>query len=100
MLTILNVNKLYQYSFDKDWLVDSIRETDNWYHFVLLRKNPLTVKIDDVKKLSLNRIAESSGEYKFTLDDKRIGYSVTLDYIKDINNLVNKFTEIMGGLQR
>ena len=53
MLTILNVNKLYQYSFDKDWLVDSIRETDNWYHFVLLRKNPLTGKIDDVKNYLL-----------------------------------------------
>ena len=100
MLTILNVNKLYQYAFDKDWLVDSISETDDCYHFVLLRRNPLTSKIDDVRKLSLNRIAESSGEYKFKLDDNQIGYAVTLEYIKTINNLVNKFTEIMGGLQR
>jgi len=100
MLTILNVNKLNQYAFDKHWLVDSIRETDIWYHFVLYHKNPLTGKIDDIRKLSLNRVAESSGEYKFALDDERIGYAVTLDYIKDINNLVNKFTEIMGGLQR
>lgn len=100
MLTILNVNKLYKYSFDKDWLLDSISETDNWYHFVLLRRNPLTGKIDDVRKLSLNRVAESGGDYKFALDDKRIGYAVTLEYIKTINNLVNKFTEIMGGLQR
>jgi hypothetical protein len=100
MLTILNVNKLNRYAFDKVWTIDTIHERENWYNFVLLRKNPLTGKIDDVRKLSLNRIAESGGEYKFTLDDKPIGYAVTLDYIKDINNLVNKFTEIMGGLQR
>jgi hypothetical protein len=100
MLTILNVNKLNQYAFDKHWLADSISETENWYHFVLVRKNPLTGKIDDVRKLSLNRVAKSGGEYSFRLDNKRIGYVVTLDYIKDINNLVNKFTEIMGGLQR
>ncbi len=100
MLTILNVNKLNRYSFDKVWTVDTIHERENWYNFVLLRKNPLTGKIDDVRKLSLSRVAESSGEYKFTLDDKPIGYAITLEYIKTINNLVNKFTEIMGGLQR
>ncbi len=100
MLTILNVNKLNQYAFDKVWTIDTIHEKENWYNFVLLRKNPLTGKIDDVRKLSLNRVAESSGEYRFRLDDKPIGYAVTLEYIKTINNLVNKFTEIMGGLQR
>ena len=58
MLTIDNIEKIKQYSYDVVWSCDSIRETDLHYHFVMERRN-IGGKIDDVKKITICRKADT-----------------------------------------
>ena len=102
MLTIDNIEKIKQYSFDVQWTCDSINETPNFYHFIVERRKG-GGKICDVKKITLCREQDYSISdyknglvYQLYLDDMATKFVVTADYIKDIINLVNTFTEILG----
>lgn len=107
MLTIDNIEKIKQYTYDVVWSCDSINETDNFYHFVMERRN-IGGKIDDVKKITICRNADSvysvgksytdptTKIYRMYLDDKNTKYVLTSDYIKDMINVVNTFTQILA----
>lgn len=99
MLIIENLDKIKQYSFNVHWRCVSVREEDTFYHFVVERLN-IGGKIDDVRKISLSRfdipnMDENELCYELYLDDKKLNQLVTPSYLKSINNLVNKFTEIL-----
>ena len=108
MLTIDNIEKIKQYSYDVVWSCDSIRETDLHYHFVMERRN-IGGKIDDVKKITICRKADTVDSldisytdpttkiYRMYLDDTNTKYVLTSDYIKDMINVVNTFTQILAG---
>ena len=103
MLTIDNIEKIKQYSYDVHWTCDSINETPNFYHFIVERRN-ISGKIDDVKKISLCREQDYSISnykngfvYQLYLDDKATKFVVTADYARDVINIVNTFTQILGG---
>ena len=102
MLTIENIEKIKWYSYDVQWTCDSVRETDIFYHFVVQRTN-INGKICDVKKISLSRVEEildGGYFYNLYLDDKKTDSYVSIDYVKDPNNLANCFTTILGEYAR
>ena len=108
MLTIDNIEKIKQYSYDVVWSCDSILETSNFYHFVMERRN-IGGKIDDVKKITICRNADSVYSvgksyadptikiYRMYLDDMATKHCLSSDSIGNIINVVNKFTEILAG---
>ena len=103
MLTIHNIEKIKQYSYDVQWTCDSIKETPHFYHFVVERRN-IEGKICDVKKITISREENYSISdyknglvYQLYLDDKATKFVVTASFIKDVVNLVNTFTQILGG---
>jgi hypothetical protein len=100
MLTIENIEKIKQYAFDVVWSCDNVHETPTGYHFVVERRN-ISGKIDDVRKIILSRVDipymdEKEMCYQLYLDDKKLGHVVTPSFLKEVNNLVNTFTEILG----
>ena len=108
MLTIDNIEKIKEYSYDVVWSCDSIRETDLHYHFVMERRN-IGGKIDDVKKITICRKADTvytigqswqnptTKIYRMYLDDKNTTHCLSSDGIGNIINVVNKFTKILAG---
>lgn len=108
MLTIENIEKIKQYSYDVVWSCDSILETSDFYHFVMERRN-IGGKIDDVKKITICRKADTvytigqswqnptTKIYRMYLDDKSTHHCLSSDYIGNMLNVVNKFTEILAG---
>jgi hypothetical protein len=102
MLIIDNIEKIKQYPFNVHWRCDSVRETDTFYHFVVERLN-IEGKICDVRRITLSRVDipnmdENELCYELYLDDRKLNQLVTTSYLKSINNLVNKFTEILRSL--
>ena len=100
MLTIDNIEKIKQYSYDVQWTCDKIQVTDTQYEFFVDRRN-IEGKICDYARITLHRepsknYYKGGYTYPISLNTKMTKYIVTADYIKDINNLVNTFTEILG----
>jgi hypothetical protein len=100
MLTIDNIEKIKQYSYDVQWTCDKIQVTDTQYEFFVDKRN-IAGQICDYARITLHRepsITDYRGgnAYPISLNMKPTKYIVTADYIKNINNLVNTFTEILG----
>ncbi len=103
MLTIENIEKIKQYSYDVQWTCDKIGVFETVYEFFMDRKN-IEGKICDYARITLHRYPDKnlSGGYKdgnvypISLNNKTTKHVITADYIKDINNLVNTFTDILG----
>jgi len=108
MLTIDNIEKIKQYSYDVVWSCDSIFLIGNFYHFVMERRN-ISGKIDDVKKITICRNADTiytvgqswqnptTKIYRMYVDDKSTKHCLSSDSIGNMINVVNKFTEILAG---
>ena len=100
MLTIDNIEKIKQYSYDVQWTCDKIQVTDTEYEFFVDKRN-IAGKICDYARITLHREPsitdyKDGNTYPISLNTKMTNYMVTADFIKDINNLVNTFTEILG----
>lgn len=100
MLTIDNIEKIKQYSYDVQWTCDKIQVTDTEYEFLVDKRN-IEGKICDYARITLHREPsitdyKDGNAYPISLNMKPTKYIVTADYIKDIINLVNTFTEILG----
>ena len=108
MLTINNIEKIGEYTYDVVWSCDSILETSNFYHFVVERKN-ISGEIIDEKKITICRNSDmvytigqswqnpTTKIYRMYLDDKSTKHCLSSDSISNIINVVNKFTEILAG---
>ena len=100
MLTIDNIEKIKQYSYDVHWTCDKIQVTDTQYEFFVDKRN-IEGKICDYARITLHRKPsitnyKDGNAYPISLNGVETKYIVTTDYIRDINNLVNTFTEILG----
>lgn len=100
MLTIENLDKIKQYSYDIQWTCDKIEVTDTQYEFLLVKRN-IGGQICDFARITLHREPSMTNykdgyTYPISLNTKMTNYIVTADFIKNINNLVNTFTEILG----
>ena len=102
MLTIDNIEKIKQYSYDVEWTCDYIESDESEYIFFVDRRN-IEGKICDYARIVLHRYPDTNLSnykdglvYPISLNNIRTNVVVTADYIKDINNLVNTFTEILG----
>lgn len=103
MLTIENIEKIKQHAFNVHWRCESVRETDNYYHFFVDRLD-IGGNICDTRKISISRfnipnMDENEECYELYFDGRKLNQLVTTSYLKSINNLVNKFTEILGRLK-
>ena len=100
MLTIDNIEKIKQYSYDVEWTCDKIHVTDAEYEFLVDRRN-IEGKICDYARITLHREPSITGykngnAYPISLNGVETKSIVTADYIKDIINLVNTFTEMLA----
>jgi len=102
MLTIKNIEKIKQYSYDVQWTCDKIGIDEDKYIFFVDRKN-ISGQLIDFSRIDLSRIPEGDiNDYKdgkvyaLSLNMEKTKHIVTADYISKINNLVNTFTQILG----
>ena len=106
MLTIENIEKIKQYSYDVQWTCDKIGVDEDKYIFMLDKKD-IKGEIIDYCRIDLSRIPDTDiNDYKdgkvyaLSLNMEKTNYIVTADYISKLNNLVNTFTQILSGYVR
>lgn len=106
MLTIENVEKIKQYSYDVQWTCDTIGVDEDKYIFFVERRN-IEGKVIDYCRIDLSRIPdadindyEDGKVYAISLNMQKTNYIVTAGYISKLNNLVNTFTKILNDYVR
>lgn len=106
MLTIENIEKIKQYSYDVQWTCDKIGIDEDKYIFFVDRRN-ISGQVIDYCRIDLSRIPEADisnykdGKvYAISLNMEKTKHIVTADYISKLNNLVNTFTQILGDYVR
>ena len=106
MLTIENIEKIKQYSYDVQWTCDTIGVDEDKYIFFVERRN-IEGQVIDYCRIDLSRIPEGDisnykdGKvYALSLNMEKTKHIVSAEYISKLNNLVNTFTKILGDYAR
>jgi len=102
MLTIENIEKIKQYSYDVHWSCDKIGVDEDRYIFMLDRKD-ISGRLIDFCRIDLSRIPEyqltgykDGMLYAIYFNTEKTNHILTKSFLSDLNNLVNTFTKILS----